>query len=163
MIIRRALYYAQFGAAIVLPLWIFISHGIIDEGLGWDVIAYLFVCPMLFVFMLLIAGIVTSRKSVRAAKAVSWYDAGVQIVLYAALIAAGFLAWPVLAIVVVIALIGAFWLAIWEAVTEARARFRGFVDEINLQAMGAQSQQRPTTQLAEDARVIVINPDNIEG
>jgi len=159
MILRRALYYAQFGAAVVLPLWIFISKGIIDDGLGWDIVVYLFVCPALFVFMLAIAGIMMSRKSVRSAKALSWYDTGVLLVLYAALIAMGFVAWPVLAIVVVLALIGGFWLAVWESITEARERFRGFVDDINDQARGTTALPTEARVLPTDARVIVIKPN----
>ena len=153
MIIRRALYFAQFGAALLLPIWIFLARGIVANDTGWDVLAYAILCPVLFVVMIAIAALVTSRKSVRTARAVSWLDVIMQVLLYAALITAGFVTTTAFVIISVLILIAFFWVAIWELVTEARARFRGFVDEINLQS-------QPIVRLPDDARVIVVKPSD---
>jgi len=155
MIIRRALYFAQFGAAVVLPLWIFLARGIISNDTGWDTLAYVILCPALFVVMVAVAAIVTSRKSVRTAKAVSWLDVAMQVLLYAALITAGLVSTIAFTVIAIVILIAFFWVAVWELVTEARARFRGFVDEINLQA-------QPIVRLPDDARVIVVKPSEPE-
>ena len=155
MIIRRALYYAQFGAAVILPLWIFLARGIISNDTGWDTLAYVILCPVLFVAMIAVAALVTSRKSVRSTRAVSWLDVAMQILLYAALITAGFVSTIAFTVISIVVLIAFFWVAIWELVTETRARFRGFVDEINLQA-------QPIVRLPDDARVIVVKPSDPE-
>lgn len=154
MIIRRALFFAQFGAAVVLPLWIFIARGIVNDGLGWDIVSYLFVCPALFVIMMVIAVLNYARKSVRASKQLSWLGAGIQLALYSVLIVAGFVTSPVVVALVAIIVVGAFWVAVWELVTETRSRFRGFVDEL-----GRVSAQ-PETTVRGDAEIFVIKPSD---
>ena len=155
MIIRRALYFAQFGAALILPLWIFVARGIVTNDTGWDTLAYVILCPVLFVVMIGISAIVTARKSVRSARAVSWIDVAAQLLLYAALITAGFVTTIAFLVIAVVILVAFFWVAVWELVRETRARFQGFVDEINLQS-------QPIVRLPDDARVIVVKPSDPE-
>jgi hypothetical protein len=72
MLARRALYYAQFGAVPILPLWLLIGRGIVIDGTGWEFVLLLFVCPILAVAMLIVVGLTVARKSERRTHEVSW-------------------------------------------------------------------------------------------
>ena len=155
MLLRRAVFVAMFPAAVILPLWILVTRGIVADGIGWAFIAYLFACPILFVLLAAIAGIVTARKSVRNARAVSWWDAVVLVVLWVALVASGIFALPLVAVAVVVLVVGMFWLAVWELITETRRRVNSFMTSLEATAQGTTSRVTPS-----NADVIVIRPNN---
>jgi hypothetical protein len=122
MVARRALYYAQFGAVPILPLWLLIGRGIVIDGTGWEFVLLLFVCPILAVAMLVVVGLTVARKGVRRSHAVSWLDVGLLSAWYLAIIAAGFVAHPVMAVLVVMFAVAVFWSAIWQLYVETRRR-----------------------------------------
>ena len=72
MLTRRAFFYWQIIGAFLLPSWVLVGRGIIDDGVGWDFVLYLVLCPILCVVMLAVAGLTVARKKVRTARAVSW-------------------------------------------------------------------------------------------
>jgi len=149
------LFVGQFVAAIVLPTWILISRGLFDDGIGWELLVYLLVCPALSVVMFVIAGIISLRGSVRATRAVSWLDAGLLTGWYLSMISYGLWASGWLATLIVLFAIALFWAAIWQFFTEARSRFRGLVAGFEEAAAprhpsGSDPQQAP--------QVIIIDP-----
>ncbi len=123
MLVRRGFYLAQFGAIIVLPLWLLIGRGLVFSNSGWAFVMLLIVAPMLFVYMGLILGLTLARKSVRATKAVSWIDVLLFTVWWLLLIAAGFVKNDAIAVFAVFVSVGAFWLQLWQLIRETRDRF----------------------------------------
>jgi len=153
--IRRAFYYWQFIAVIVLPLWVLVGRGIFGSSVGWDFVLFLLLCPILALALLAIAGLTTARKSVRSQRAVSWIDAGVLTAWHAAIIAYGFVDATVLAALVIVVAVAAFWIALWQLVTETRNRFTSLVEGFERDA------QRPTNpgERLDNGKVIILEPD----
>ncbi|GAB3036055.1 hypothetical protein GCM10027052_12740 [Parafrigoribacterium mesophilum] len=116
------MYYAQFGAVPILPLWLLIGRGIVIDGTGWEFVLLLFVSPILAVAMLIVVGLTVARRSVRRSHAVSWLDVGLLSAWYLAIIAAGFAQHPVMAVLVVMLAVAVFWAAIWQLYVETRRR-----------------------------------------
>ncbi len=129
MFFRRILYTGQFVAAVVLPTWVLVARGLLDDGMGWEFLVYLVACPFLSVAMLMVAGLIVARGSTRARRAVSWADAAVLSVWYIALLGYGLWSWPVLAALAVILTVVAFWTAVVQLFRETRSRFRGYLAE----------------------------------
>ncbi|MBH0023706.1 MFS transporter [Salinibacterium sp. NSLL150] len=155
MMIRRAFYYWQFIAVLVLPVWVLIARGIYGSSVGWDFVLFLILCPILAFALLAIAGLTVARKSVRDSKSVSWIDAGLLTVWHAAIIIYGFVDAPFPAALIVIVAIAAFWIALWQLVTETRNRFTSLVEGFERDA------QRPTHpgEKLDNGRVIILEPD----
>ena len=124
MWLRRGFYYAQFGAIPILPLWLLIGRGIVIDGTGWEFVLLLFVAPILAVAMLIVVGLTVARNSVRRWRAVSWVDVLLLSAWYLAIIAAGFVAHPVSAVLVVLLAVAVFWSSVWQLFTETRRRVR---------------------------------------
>jgi hypothetical protein len=125
VIIRKAFYWWLFPSAVVLPVWLLVGWAAFSQGSGWSFLGLLILCPLLFLAQLAVAGIVVARRSARDARAVSWADAGVLTGWHASVIAFGFFppgATGWLAVLSVVFFLGAFWLALWELVTDMRAR-----------------------------------------
>jgi hypothetical protein len=162
MLYRRILYLGQFVAAVLLPTWVLVSRGLLDDGIGWELLVYVIICPFLSITMLIVGGIIAARGSVRSARAVSWLDAGLLTVWYLAIISYGLWAWTVLAVVVVLLTVALFWSSVWQFFTETRARFRGLVAgfEETARAGGTVGGASSRT---ESPRVIIIDPDQIDG
>lgn len=122
MWLREAFFRWLFPAAFVLPLWLVIG-GLVFQA-GWGMLWVLFIAvPSVFLGQLLLAVLTRSRASVRAVRAVSWWDV------------AGFTAWHGLTIAVGCFIEGAFgwlltgaivvgialiWLQLWQLWNEAR-------------------------------------------
>ncbi len=125
MIIRRAFYYALFGAAVVLPAWNLVGWAVFGAG-GWALLGVVLGSVALSLAMLALAGLVFARKSVRQARAVSWPDAALQAASYAAAIALGFYsdATTYIVVAIILLLVAMFWTTLWELVTETRTRVR---------------------------------------
>jgi hypothetical protein len=158
MYIRRALFYWQFIAAVLLPSWVLVGRGLILSDVGWDFLLYLILCPLLFVAMIAVAGLTAARKAVRSSRAVSWRDAAVMLVWHALVITYGFIAASALATLVVLVGTLAFWNAAYELYSETRTRVRNALslDPIDPIDQGGYPAQR---QAPDAARVIIINPD----
>jgi hypothetical protein len=120
MLLRRSLYYAQFAMAIIMPTWVLVSRGILADGIGAKLIVYLVVCPILTLAMVVMATIIAARGSVRAAKALSWRDVALQLAIWLTLFTYGLFAYPLLAVIVVLLVIGGFWFVLVELLREAK-------------------------------------------
>ncbi|WP_374947151.1 hypothetical protein, partial [Agreia sp.] len=123
MIIRRAFYSVLFPAAVLLPAWMLVGSAIFGGG-GWQTLGVLLASIVLFVALAAIAAIVFARPGVRTSKAVSWLDVAILSVISASAITLGFdtVASTAATVVLILAVIGGFWGAIWQFFTEARKR-----------------------------------------
>ncbi|HEU4808544.1 MAG TPA: MFS transporter [Homoserinimonas sp.] len=158
MWLRRAFYYAQYGAFVVLPVLLLIGRGLVLADNGWDFALLLLVSPILGVFMLVVAGFTVARKSVRRNRALSWLDVAVHFAWYASIIAASVFAHPAIAAVVIVFSVGAFWSALWQLFTETRRRVKSALASLDYTAVPA-SQYRPASPDAPGAgRVIRLDP-----
>lgn len=122
MWLRKALYYAQYWAIPVLPLWLLIGRGMRIDGSGWELIFLLFAAPALSLALIIVMGITVARKSVRRSRLVSWLDVGTLGAWYTVLALAGLVTNPLVAVAAIVATLAAFWVAVWQLVAEARNR-----------------------------------------
>lgn len=150
MLARRALYYAQFGAVPILPLWLLIGRGIVIDGTGWEFVLLLFVCPILAVLMLIVVGLTVARASVRRTHAVSWLDVGLLSGWYLAIIAAGIAEHPAMAVLVVMLSVAVFWSAIWQLYVETRRRMQRVFDDLTAVPAG---EYRASRQAAHESGI----------
>ncbi len=131
MIVRRAVYRMLIPLAVALPVWVLIGRGILADGVGWQFVAYLVICPILFVALMAISGLILVRPDARESKAVSGWDAALMIALWLVLIASGFYAVPVVAVLAVVLVLVGFWLALFELIGETSRRVRATVDAMS--------------------------------
>jgi hypothetical protein len=138
VLIRRAFFYWQFAAVVVLPLWLVVGWPIFGAG-GWKVLGVFFGAVVLGVALLAVSLVIFARREVRSTRAVSWADAGVLTVWHGLIISVGFYAAasPWLSVLVIVVGIGAFWFALWELFDAAKRRVRAVIDEIELAAKPA--------------------------
>jgi hypothetical protein len=162
MFYRRFLYLGQFVAAVVLPTWVLVSRGLLDDGIGWELLVYVIICPILSISMLIVGGLIAARASARTARAVSWLDAGLLSVWWLSIIAYGFWAWTVLAVLVVLLTVAMFWSSVWQFVTETRARFRGLMAGLE-QTANPLANHPGASSTPETPRVIIIDTDQTNG
>jgi hypothetical protein len=120
MLLRRSLYYAQFAMAVIMPGWVLVSRGILADGVGAQLMVYVILCPVLTIAMIVMATVIAARGSVRAARALSWRDVALQLAIWLALFTYGLFAFPLLAVLVVLLVIGGFWLVFVEFLREAK-------------------------------------------
>jgi len=155
MWLRQAFFRWLLPAAVVLPLWIFIGWAIFGQsawGLLW---VLLMAMPAVFLGQLVLTLLTRSRPSVRAERALSWWDV------------AGFTVWHVLTILVglfldggfgwlltgaIIAAIALFWLQLWQLWNEARGTGVRIRETVSWRT--APSMDAPTTQAEPDVIVI---------
>ncbi|MFC6324696.1 MFS transporter permease [Microbacterium koreense] len=123
MWLRRAFFGWLIPAAFVLPLWMFVGWIAFDAG-GWALLwVLLLAMPGLFVWQLVLSLLVRARGTVRAGRAVSWWDVLGFTVWHALVISLGFFdpAWWAPALVVaIVAGLALFWLELWQLWREAR-------------------------------------------
>jgi hypothetical protein len=127
MWLRRAFFGWLIPAAFLLPLWLFIGWGVFDAG-GWAFLWVLFLAiPSVFLGQLILTLLVRSRASVRAARAVSWWDVLGFTVWHCLTISLGFFnqAWwaPVFILTMFVG-VGMIWLETWQLLREARSSAR---------------------------------------
>jgi hypothetical protein len=147
MIFRRAVLIAQAPLAVMLPVWVFISRGIVADGIGLQSVVYIFACPLMFVILAIVTALTWARKLVRLDRAVSWTDTALLSALWAVLIVYGFFAETIIAALAVVLLLLAFWYFVFELITETRARLKSFT-------MGLEASRKPG-----DAGPIIVVPD----
>ncbi|SDZ28323.1 hypothetical protein [Herbiconiux ginsengi] len=157
MIIRRAFFYWQFPAAVILPAWILVGWGVF-AATGWQIIGLIVGVMMLTVAMLAVAGLIFARKDVRAERAVSWLDVGLLTVLQGLIVAIGFFtpATALLSTLSVVAVIALFWSGIIQLVVETRRRVRATLAAFEAQAQQATRLQSPPRKPRMDGEYIVI-------
>ncbi|WP_309064430.1 MFS transporter permease [Microbacterium sp.] len=160
MLLRRALFRWLLPAAVVLPLWMIVGWAFFGQsgaGLLW---VLLMAVPSLFVGQLVLTLLTRSRPSVRAERALSWWDV------------AGFAAWHGLTIAVgcfidgafgwlltlaILVGLGLFWLQLWQLWSEAKgtgARIRETITWESVRASGEprQDRARPDVVVIEEKR-----------
>jgi hypothetical protein len=129
MWLRQAFFRWLLPAAFLLPLWLLVGWGVFQGG--WAILWVLFIAiPSVFLGQLLLTLLTRSRPSVRADRAVSWWDVAGFTLWHGLTIAVGCFipgAFPWVltgAVVVGIALV---WLQGWQLWREAKVsgtRFR---------------------------------------
>lgn len=144
--IRRAFFYWQFPAAVILPAWILVGWGVF-AATGWQILGLIVGVMMLTLGMLAVSGLVFARKSVRETRAVSWLDVALLAVLHGLIIAVGFFtpATALLGTLSVVALIALFWAGVVQLVVDTRRRVRSVLADFEAQAArlnGAPQQPR---------------------
>jgi hypothetical protein len=122
MWLRRAFFHWLIPAAFVLPVWLLVGWGVFQGGAGPFLWVLFIAVPSVFLGQLLLTLLVRARPTVRAQRAVSWWDVAGFGLWHVLTVAVGFFGpWfaPLLggAIVVAIAL---FWLSLWQLWSEAR-------------------------------------------
>jgi hypothetical protein len=130
MLVRKAFFYWQFAAVVVLPVWILVGWTVWsggDQFLGVAISA-----PLLVLALLGVAGITYARKSARTTRTASWLDVGVAGAWHLAVIAAGFFgpATGAFAALSVALGIAAFASVAWQLVQETRRRVRRVFETI---------------------------------
>ena len=149
MIIRKAFYWWLFPAAVVLPVWVLVGWAAFSQGSGWSFLGLLVLCPILFVAMLIVGGIVMARRSVREKRAVSWWDVALFTAWHLSIVGFGFVV-PGLtgwfAVAGILLFIGTFWVAVWQLLTETRSRVQQ-----TFAAYERAAQPKPTEHSASDA------------
>ncbi|MGR0318023.1 hypothetical protein [Agromyces sp. ZXT2-3] len=160
MLIRRGFYRWQFAAAIVLPVWLLIGYAIFGSS-GWGVVGLMFVTPIAFITLGVVALLVAARPDVRRDRAVAWSDVAVLGAWHLLIVAAGFYG-PTgitFAILAMVGAIAAFWYAVWRLLRDGARRVRATMDEYErLVAEGAPAQgvDGRTTRSAEDAGEVIV-------
>ncbi|MFS0852230.1 MFS transporter permease [Microbacterium sp. 179-I 3D4 NHS] len=155
MWLRQALFRWLLPAAFLLPLWLVVGWAVFQGG--WAILWVLFIAvPSVFLGQLLLTVLTRSRPSVRAERAVSWWDV------------AGFTAWHGLTIAVGCFIDGAFpwlltgavvigialiWLQVWQLWNEAKGSGAGIRETITWTSIPREDSRsaRP-----RDPEVIVI-------
>ncbi len=144
MWLRRAFYYLQPAAIVLVPGWIVAARAITSVDLGaQDVIVFL-AWPLLAFAMIAVLGLTWARGTVRSTKTLSWTDVAALAAWYAAGIAYGtFIAVGSrtgagllggLLLLVSIAVIG---LAVWQLIQAARRRVRTVLAGLDRSAIPA--------------------------
>ncbi len=159
MLIRKALYWWLFPAAVILPVWLIVGWAAFSAGSGWTLLGLLILCPVLFVVLLAVGGILVARRSVREARAVSWLDAGLVTAWHAAIIAFGFFpagasGW--IAVLAILLFLAVFWVGLWELVTELRLRVQQTFEAYERIAQPPSEPGRPRADYGEGADVIIV-------
>lgn len=158
MMLRKGLFWWQFVAVIVLPTVLLIARGILGSSMGWDFVLYLVLSPILAAFMLLVAGLTAARRSVRTDRALGWLDTGILLGWHASIVAFALLDWPALAALVVVIGVAAFWVAVWQLVTETGRRVRTAVRDFGDEFAGVREEMRQQSPSVQVGEVIVIQP-----
>jgi hypothetical protein len=156
MWLRRAFFGWLIPAAFLLPLWLFVGWGLFDAG-GWAFLWVLFIAiPSVFLGQLILTLLVRARPSVRAARAVSWWDVAGFAVWHSLTISLGFFdqAWwaPVFILTMFVG-VGMIWLEVWQLLREARSSARVVLRTAEGVAY-MPPQQAPPPRRAEDVIVI---------
>jgi hypothetical protein len=145
MWVREAFFRWLLPAAFILPLWLFIGWAVFQGG--WAILWVLFIAiPSVFLGQLLLTVLTRSRPSVRAERAVSWWDVAGFGAWHALTIALGFFidgafGWLLTgAIIVGIALI---WLQLWQLWSEAKGSGTRIRETISWSSIPRTDEQAP--------------------
>ncbi|MGW9629206.1 hypothetical protein ACWGST_00730 [Agromyces sp. NPDC055520] len=130
MLLRRALYRWQLISIVVLPVWLAVGWAIFGGG-GWGTLGLVIVVPVAFIVLGVVALLTNVRPTVRRERALSWIDVGVLTAWQLSIIGTGFYGasattFGVLAILLAIA---AFWVALWQLVTDGASRMKASMAE----------------------------------
>ena len=130
MLLRRLFYRWQFIAVIALPVWLLVGWAVFGSG-GWGTLGLALVVPVAFIALGIIALLVNARPTVRAERATSWLDVAVLGAWHLSIIGTGFYgpggAW--FAVFAVILAIAAFWVSLWQLISDGAKRMKASMDE----------------------------------
>ncbi|WP_194764097.1 MFS transporter permease [Microbacterium sp. UFMG61] len=158
MWLRQAFFRWLIPAAFLLPLWLLIGWGVFQGG--WAILWVLFIAvPSVFVGQLALTLLTRSRPSVRAERAVSWWDVGGFTLWHGLTIAVGCFidgafGWLLAAAVVVG--IGMFWLQFWQLWTEAKANGAGFRQTVSWSMTESVGETSSSPRATRPHEVIVV-------
>lgn len=123
MRVRQAFFWWLLPAAFLLPLWLLVGWVAFSAG-AWAFLWVLFIAiPSVFVGQLVLTLLTRSRPSVRAERAVSWWDVLGYGVWHLLTIALGFFAavwWAPVMVLTVLVGFALVWLQLWQGWREAR-------------------------------------------
>ncbi|MCR2811638.1 MFS transporter permease [Microbacterium sp. zg.Y1090] len=124
MWLRRAFFLWLLPAAFVLPLWLLVGWGVFDAG-GFAFVWALFIAvPAVFLVELALMLLVRARGTVRAERAVSWWDVLGFGLWHLSVISLGWYgpAWIAQAFGSAALAVGLFWLLLWQLWSESGPR-----------------------------------------
>ncbi|MGN6742628.1 MAG: hypothetical protein ACTHJL_04940 [Amnibacterium sp.] len=155
--LRRAAFVWQFAAAAVLPLWLLVGYALWGAGVG-GFLGIALLAPLAIVALLGLAVLVAARGAVRRTRMLGGADAAVLAVLTLALVGFGFFgpatAW--FGVLAVAAVLGGYWLAGWELVTDVRTRMRQTLAAFGLAPQTAQAARTPI----DAGEYVVLKPSD---
>ena len=157
MLFRRALFYWQFTAALLLPVWVVIGRGLYGSANGWDILLYIVLSIVLGIALLAVAGVTTARKAVRTSRTVSTRDAIILSIWHLAIIVYGFADAAWLAAIIILITVVAFWQAVIALFAETRQRVRSAFALPDFPVDAGTYTSTPITD-SGDHRVIIIEP-----
>jgi len=125
MWLRRAFFWWLIPAAFVLPVWLLVGW-IAFQPSGWALVWVIVIAmPSVFLGQLVLTLLVRARGTVRAERAVSWWDVLGFGLWHVLTIVVGLfnpvLFWPALVAAVLVG-IALFWSSLWQLWREARPR-----------------------------------------
>ncbi len=143
MLIRRAFLRWLVAAVVVLPIWLAVGWAVFGGG-GWGTLGLVISVPIAFIALGIIALIVWARPTVRAERAVSWTDVAVIGSWHASIIGIGFYGQgaTLFGVAAILLAIAAFWVAIWQLVSDGARRMQATMSEF--ERLAAQQAGAPT-------------------
>ncbi|RFA08714.1 hypothetical protein B7R54_05335 [Subtercola boreus] len=157
MFVRRAFYYWQVAAVVVLPLWVLIGWSVFG-GQVWQFLIVMLSCGVLALAMAAVALLTFARKQVRLTRTVSWQDMLVVALWQVSIIAVGFFfpAGSIIAVASVVLGLVAFWSSIAQLLGETRKRVQGVFDTFQYAAQMGESPRAVREPLVAEGEYIVI-------
>lgn len=154
MLARRAFFYWQFAAIVVLPAWLLLGWALWGTAGSFAPIAL--ATPFLVLALMGVAGTTYARKTVRSTRTSSWLDVGMAGAWHLTVIGVGFFsgATPAFAALAVALGVVAFWSAAWQLVTETRKRVKKAFEAIERAGRPAGGPRAPL----DAGEYIVISP-----
>jgi hypothetical protein len=146
----------MFPAAFVLPVWLLVGWIVFGAG-AWALLFLFVAIPAVAIAQIVLTLLVRARASVRAERAVSWWDVAGFGVWHALVFATGcfvagwFGATVFVAVAVAVAL---FWLTLWQLLREVRERARVVLRAAD--GTGYLPPERPRPEQPANAEVFVI-------
>lgn len=166
MWLRRAFYWVQLAAIVVLPSWIMIARGISPSGLGTQDLLVFLTWPALTVSMIVVLGLTWARKSVRTTKTLSGTDVAslgawyVIAIVYGVFVAqSAELAAGLTGGLLALASLAVFAVAVWQLLIAARRRVETVFASLDYAAL-PQGEYHATRFTPSDGDVIRIDPSD---
>ena len=127
MLVRRGFFHWLYPAAIVLPVWLVVGAAVFGTS-GWSFVGVLLIAaPAVLVAELIAALLIRARPTVRADRAVSWWDV-LWITVWHGLVIAFGCFFTAVNLAILFCAIAAFLVVFWSSLAqlwgEARGSFR---------------------------------------
>lgn len=163
MSLRRVFFGWLIPAAFVLPLWLLIGWGIFNAG-GWAFLWVLFLAiPGVFIWQLVLTLLVRARGTVRASRAVSWWDVLGFTVWHALVISLGFFVqdwWAPAMVTAIIVGLGLFWLELWQLWREAKPTATILHTTEGVAYLAPANQASPRSDSAQPEVIVITEKSN---